>query len=131
MEYEYKESDFCTKDEGIQYVFRMFSIIYGARFASHWGDMSMGAVMATWKEMIGNYLTYRPILDFAIKHLDPKSFVPTPMSFIELCMGAGRIPVKPESTLTHQKTKEEIEKAAKDKEIAMEQLAKFLGKVKA
>ena len=127
---DYKETDFWSQDQGIQYVFKMFSIIYGARFASHWENMSMAAVMATWKEMIGNYLTYRPTLDFALKNLDSKGFVTTPMAFKELCSQAGRIPVKPEKTLTHQKTQAEIERDAKNKEIAMEKLAKFMKKVK-
>lgn len=116
---EYKESDFCTQEDGILYVFKMFSIIYGARFTNHWGEMNIKSVMEVWKNMIGNYLTYRPILDFAIKNLDPNGFVTTPMAFIELCKQAGRIPVKPERTITHQPTQAEIEKNAKAREEAI------------
>lgn len=120
MEYEYKDSDFCTKEEGIQYLFKMMSIIYGARFTNHWGEMNMASVMEVWKNMIGNYLTYRPIIDFAIKNLDASGFVTTPMAFMELCKQAGRIPVKPERTLTHQRTQEEVNNAEieRDKAIA-------------
>jgi hypothetical protein len=116
---EYKESDFCTAEEGIQYLFKMMSIIYGARFTSHWGTMNMASVMEVWKNMIGNYLTYRPTIDFAIKNLDPSGFVVTPMAFIELCKQAGRIPVKPDRTITHQPTQEEIERNAKAREEAI------------
>ena len=116
---EYKESDFCTKEDGIRYVFKMFSIIYGSKITNHWGDMNVSAVMDVWKEMIGNYLTYRPILDFALKNLDPAGFVTTPMAFAELCKQAGRIPVKPSQTITHQKTQEELIKDVKAKEEAM------------
>jgi len=129
MDFEYKESDFCTKDEGIKYVFKMFSIIYGSRIANHWGDMNISAVMNVWQEMIGNYLTYRPILDFALKNLDPAGFVTNPMAFAELCKQAGRIPVKPSQTLTHQKTQAEVIKDAQAKEEALAQLRKFTGKV--
>ena len=126
---EYKETDFISRDEGIQYVFRKFSIIYGSRFASHWENMSMAAVMATWMDMIGNYLTYRPTLDFALNNLDSKGFVTTPMAFKELCSQAGRIPVKPERTITYQKTQAEIARDLENKEIAMQKLAAFMKRV--
>ena len=126
---EYKESDFCTKEDGIRYVFKMFSIIYGSKITNHWGDMNVSAVMDVWKEMIGNYLTYRPILDFALKNLDPAGFVTTPMAFAELCKQAGRIPVKPSQTITHQKTQEELIKDVKAKEEAMAKIRQFTGKV--
>jgi hypothetical protein len=91
--------------------------------------MNVIAVMNVWKEMIGNYLTYRPILDFALNNLDPKGFVTTPMAFKELCSQAGRIPVKPETTLTHQKTQAEIEAGAKMKEEAMAKIKEFTQKI--
>ena len=122
---EYCETDFCTKDEGIRYVFKMFSIIYGSKITNHWGDMNVSAVMDVWKEMIGNYLTYRPILDFALKNLDPKGFVTTPMAFADLCKQAGRIPVKPSQTLTHQKTQAELIKDAQAKEEALGKIRQF------
>jgi len=126
MTFEYKESDFMTQDEGIKYLFKMLSIIYGAKIINHWGDMNVTAVMAVWKEMIGNYLTYRPILDFALKNLDSKGFVTTPMAVCELCSQAGRIPVKPEVTITHQKTQEQIQKDFLAKEIALKDVKEFL-----
>jgi hypothetical protein len=107
----------------------MFSIIYGSKITNHWGDMNVIAVMNVWKEMIGNYLTYRPILDFALNNLDPKGFVTTPMAFKELCSQAGRIPVKPETTLTHQKTQTEIEAGARMKEEAMAKIKEFTQKI--
>ena len=121
----YKEEDFCTQDEGIKYVFKMFSIIYGSKIANHWGEMNVNTVMNTWKGMIGNYLTYRPTLDFALQNLDPKGFVTNPMAFRDLCSQAGRIPVKPERTLTHQKTQAEIEAGIKAKEEALQKIKQF------
>ena len=126
---EYKESDFCTKEDGIRYVFKMFSIIYGSKITNHWGDMNVSAVMDVWKEMIGNYLTYRPILDFALKNLDPKGFVTTPMAFADLCKQAGRIPVKPSQTITHQKTEIELQNDVKLKEEALNKIKQFTRKV--
>lgn len=130
MENEYKESDFCTKEDGIQYLFKMLSIIYGARLSTHWGEMNMASVMEVWKNMIGNYLTYRPTIDFAIKNLDPSGFVITPMAFVNLCKQAGRIPVKPERTITHQPTQAEIAKNAKAKEEAIAKLREWTLKVR-
>ena len=126
---EYKESDFCTKEDGIRYVFKMFSIIYGSKITNHWGDMNISAVMNVWQEMIGNYLIYRPILDFALKNLDPAGFVTNPMAFAELCKQAGRIPVKPSQTITHQKTQAELIKDAQAKEEALEKIKQFTRKV--
>ena len=123
---EYKESDFCTEDEGIKYVFKMFSIIYGSKITNHWGGMNVNVVMDTWKNMIGKYLTYRPTLDFAINNLDPKGFVTNPMAFKELCAQAGRIPVKPEATLTHQKLASEVIASTQAAEEARAKLKPFL-----
>jgi hypothetical protein len=127
---EYKESDFCTKEDGILYVFKMFSIIYGARFTSHWGEMNVNSVMDVWKNMIGNYLTYRPTIDFALKNLDSSGFVVTPMAFIELCKQAPRIPVKPERTITHQPTQQEMIKNAKAKEEAIAKIREWKAGIK-
>lgn len=123
---EYKESDFCTQDEGIKYVFKMFSIIYGSKIANHWGEMNINTVMNTWKGMIGNYLTYRPAMDFALQNLDPKGFVTNPMAFKELCSQAGRIPVKPEATITYQKMESEKIADAKAAEEARAKMQLFI-----
>jgi len=129
FEFKYNESDFCTQEAGIQYVFTMFSVIYGAKFASHWGNLDTNAVMETWKEMLGKYLTYKPTLKWAIQNLGSSPFVPTPMMFFDLCKQAGRIPVKPEATLTHQKTQAEIDAGIKMREEAMVKIKEFTQKI--
>jgi hypothetical protein len=126
---EYKESDFMSQEDGIKYVFNMFSIIYGSKITTHWGGMNVQNVMDVWKGMIGNYLTYRPTLDFAIQNLDSKGFVTNPMAFKELCSQAGRIPIKPERTITHQKTQKEIDEAIKAKEEALVKIKKWTMKL--
>lgn len=127
---EYKESDFCTEDEGIKYVFKMFSIIYGSKITNHWGGMNVNVVMDTWKNMIGKYLTYRPTLDFALNNLDPSGFVTNPMAFKQLCSQAGRIPVKPDQTLTHQKLESEKIADEKAKLEALEKIRQFTKGIK-
>ena len=122
---EYRESDFCTQEEGIKYVFKMFTIIYGNKIANHWGGMNVNTVMSTWQGMIGNYLTYRPSIDFALKNLDSKGFITNPMAFKDLCSQAGRIPIKPERTITHQRTQEELIALEKQKEEALQKIKQF------
>jgi len=69
-------------------------------------------------------LTYKPKIDYLIKNLDPDGFITNPNQIYNLC-NQVRIPVKPEETLTHQKTKKEIERDAKSAEIARAKLKEF------
>ena len=117
----YSEHDFCTQDQGLDYIFGKMGAIYGAAFTRHWDGVDLGLVRDTWKEMLGVYATYKPTIDFALNSMD-KSFVPSAIAFKDLCSQAGRIPVKPERTIIHQKTQAEIEASAKEKEEAMAQL---------
>jgi len=124
----YLESDFTNADNGMDYVFGKMGAIYGATFTRHWDGVDLGLVRQTWKEMLGIYATYKPTLDFALNSMN-KSFVPSAIEFKDLCSQAGRIPVKPEATLTHQKTQAEIEAGAKMREEAMAKIKEFTRKV--
>ena len=114
----YSEQDFCSPDQGLDYIFGKMGAIYGAAFTRHWDGVDLGLVRDTWKEMLGIYATYKPTIDFALNSMD-KAFVPSAIAFKELCSQAGRIPVKPERTITHQLTQEEIQKNAKAREEAI------------
>ena len=129
FEFKYKDEDFCTQQAGIQYVFTMFSVLYGSKFASHWGNLDTNAVMEIWKDMLGKYLTYKPTLKWAIQNLGTSPFVPTPMMFFDLCKQAGRIPIKPEATITHQKTQEEIDRGRIAKEEALVKIKQWTSKL--
>ena len=124
MMLDYLESDFTTADNGLDYIFGKMGAIYGGAFTRHWDGVDLRLVRATWKEMLGVYATYKPTLDFALKSMD-KSFVPSAIAFRDLCRQAGRIPVKPERTLTQQKTQEEIKAGIKAKEEALAKLKEF------
>ncbi len=121
---DYSASDFTTADNGMDYVFGKMGAIYGASFTRHWDGVDLGLVRDTWKEMLGVYATYKPTLDFALNSMD-KSFIPSAIAFKDLCSQAGRIPVKPETTLTHQKTQVEIISGAKMREEAIAKLKEF------
>lgn len=120
----YLASDFTTVDNGLDYIFGKMGAIYGASFTRHWDGVDLELVRQTWKEMLGVYATYKPTLDFALNSMD-KSFIPSAIAFKDLCSQAGRIPVKPEVTITHQKTQAEIDRDAKAKEEAFAKIKAF------
>jgi len=126
----YLESDFTTADNGMDYIFGKMGAIYGASFARHWDGVDLSLVRQTWKEMLGVYATYKPTLDFALNSMN-QSFVPSAIAFKDLCIQAGRIPVKPERTLTHQKTQAEIVDGIRAKEEALKAMRAWTKKVKA
>ena len=126
----YSDKDFCTPDQGLDYIFGKMGAIYGASFTRHWDGVDLGLVRDTWKEMLGIYTTYKPTIDFALNSMD-KSFVPSAIAFKDLCSQAGRIPIKPERTIIYQKTQAEINQAEIDKEIAIAKLREWVAKVKA
>ena len=125
----YSENDFCTIDQGLDYIFGKMGAIYGATFTRHWDGVDLGLVRDTWAEMLGPYATYKPTIDFALNSMD-KSFVPSAIAFKDLCKQAGRIPVKPERTITHQKTQAEVNQAEIDKDIAIAKLREWREKMK-
>ena len=125
---DYLASDFTNADNGMDYVFGKMGAIYGASFTRHFDGVDLGLVRETWKDMLGVYATYKPNLDFALKAMD-KKFIPSAIDFYDLCKQAGRIPVKPEATLIHQKTQAEIDAGAKMREEAMAKIKQFTMKV--
>ena len=120
----YSENDFCKPDQGLDYIFAKMGAIYGASFTRHFEGVDPQIIRDTWKEMLGVYATYKPAMDFAIKYMD-KKFPPSAIAFTELCEQSGRIPVKPEATLTHQKLESEIAADAKAKEEALLKIKEF------
>ena len=121
---DYLASDFTDPESGMDYIFGKMGAIYGAAFIRNFDGVDLGLVRATWLEMLGVYATYKPTLDFALNSMD-KSFIPSAIAFRDLCRQAGRIPVKPEATITHQKTQEQIKNDALAKEKALKDVKKF------
>ena len=123
----YSQADFCTIDQGLDYIFGRLGAIYGAAFTRHWDGVDLSMVRQTWGELLGRYATYKPNMDFALKNLG--KFVPSAIEFKELCSQAGRIPDKPHTMIEKQLTTEERIAVAKAKGEAMAQIAKFTRKV--
>ena len=125
----YCASDFCSSENGIKYLFARMGAIYGASFTRHWEGLDQAIVRQTWGEILGRYATYRPSLDFALKHMG--KFVPSAIEFKELCSQAGRIPDKPHTMIEKQLTTEERIAVARAKGEAMAKIAQFTRKVAA
>ena len=116
----YLETDFCSPDDGLDYIFGRMMAIFGSSFARHFDEVDPQLVRQEWKKQLGNFLTYRPSMDFAIDNLDG-NFVPSAIKFRNLCNAGPEIPVKPVPQITKQRTQAEIAstEAAKAKARAM------------
>lgn len=116
----YLETDFCSPDDGLDYIFGRMMAIYGSSFARHFDGVDPSLVRQEWKKQLGAFLTYRPSMDFAIDSLDG-DFVPSAIKFRNLCNAGPDIPVKPVPQITRQRTQAEIAatEAAKAKARAM------------
>ena len=99
----YSEADFCTKDEGLDYIFGRMLAIFGASFNRHFDGIDPGFVRDEWKNQLGIFLTYRPSMDYAIGRLDGE-FVPSAIKFRNLCNAGPDIPVKPVLRIEKQMT---------------------------
>lgn len=119
----YSASDFCSLENGIKYIFARMGAIYGAQFTRHWEGVDQAITRQTWGEILGRYATYKPSMDFALKHMG--KFVPSAIEFKELCSQAGRIPEKPHSQIEKQPTTEERVEIARAKGEAMAKIKEF------
>lgn len=124
----YLASDFCSPENGIKYLFARMGAIYGASFTRHWEGVDESLTRQTWGEMLGRYSTYKPSMDFALKHMG--KFVPSAIEFKELCSQGPRIPDKPHTMIEKQLTTEEKVAIARAKGEAMEKIAQFTRSVK-
>ena len=117
----YSETDFCTPDEGLDYIFTRMTAIFGAPFNRHFDGVDPNLVRHEWKFQLGQFITYRPTMDYAISMLDGER-IPSAIKFRKLCNDAPAIPVKPAPQITKQKTQAEIAEVQRNKEIALEKL---------
>jgi len=127
---DYLESDFCQPEDGLDYIFGRMSAIYGASFMRHWEGVDHTLIRQTWLEFLGVFVTYRPKIDYALKHMDPK-FPPSALEFKNLCNDGPQIPPKPVPKIVKQPpTQEEIERAEANKQEALAKLREFTQKIK-
>jgi hypothetical protein len=120
----YSESDFCTIDDGLDYIFTVLAAIYGASFNRQWEEMDLGIVRKVWADQVGRFLTYKPSLDYAIKRCSP-DFPPNAIKFRDFCNAGPEIPVKPVLKIERQPTLHERMATDKAKAEALAKLAEF------
>jgi hypothetical protein len=120
----YLETDFCTKDEGLDYIFGRMLAIFGASFNRHFDGINPEFVRDEWKNQLGRFLTYRPSMDYAIDRLDGE-FVPSAIKFRNLCNAGPHIPSKPILLIEKQMTEAQKQVIEKHKAQAREWLAKM------
>jgi hypothetical protein len=120
----YLENDFCTADQGLDYIFGRMMAIFGAPFNRHFDGLDPEFVRQEWKNQLGKFLTYRPSMDFAIAKLDGE-FIPSAIKFRNLCNAGPEIPVKPLPRLERKPTLHEQMQADKVKAEALAKLAEL------
>lgn len=120
----YSETDFCTQDQGLDYIFGRMMAIFGAPFNRHFDGLDPEFVRDEWKVQLGKFLTYRPSMDFAIAKLDGE-FIPSAIKFRNLCNQGPQIPNKPLVQIERKKTLHEKIEADKVKAEALAKLAEL------
>lgn len=120
----YLESDFCTVEDGLDYIFAVLGAIYGAGFNRHWEGMDLGVVRKVWADQLGKFLTYKPSMDYAIKRCSP-DYPPSAIKFRDFCNSGPEIPKKPMQKIEHQPTLHEKIEAQRIKAEALQKLAKL------
>ena len=120
----YSENDFCTQDQGLDYIFGRMMAIFGTPFNRHFDGIEPEFVRQEWKGQIGKFLTYRPSMDFAIAKLDGE-FIPSAIKFRNLCNAGPEIPVKPMVQIERKKTLHEQIEADRVKAEGLARLAEL------
>jgi hypothetical protein len=119
----YSESDFCTVEDGLDYIFAVMGAIYGAGFKRHWEGMDLNIVRKVWADQVGKFLTYKPSMDYAIKRCSP-DFPPSAIKFRDFCNSGPQIPAKPIDTFLIER-KMTIHEQIESQRIKAEALAKL------
>jgi hypothetical protein len=120
----YSETDFCTAEQGLDYIFGRMMAIFGTPFNRHFDGIDPEFVRQEWKNQLGKFLTYRPSMDFAIAKLDGE-FIPSAIKFRNLCNAGPNIPVKPVVKIERKKTLHEQIEADKAKAEGLAKLAEL------
>ena len=120
----YSEADFCTTEEGLDYIFGYMGACYGASFSRHWENIDPDLVRNVWAKELGRFLTYKPSLIYALEHLPP-AFIPSAVAFRLTCNGGPRIPEKLHTMITKQPSQFEAARAEIIKSEALAKLAEL------
>jgi hypothetical protein len=120
----YLETDFCSTEEGLDYIFGYMGAVYGASFSRHWENIDPSLVRNVWAKELGRFLTYKPSLIYALEHLPP-TFIPSAVAFRLTCNGGPRIPERPHTMITRQPSQFEKARAEIIKSESLAKLAEL------
>lgn len=126
---EWRKQDFCTIEEGLDYVFARMGAIYGATFTRHWEGVNPTLVRQVWANECGRMLTYRPKLDYALKYMNPDR-PPSALAFKNLLVSGPAIPDKPNFYVGHVPTPEELEEERERAELARAKVLRMVKKMR-
>jgi len=114
-------SDFCNMEQGFDYIFGRMNAIYGNDFARKWDGIDPDLIRQEWIGTMGRFLTYRPIMDYALRHIDPQR-PPSSLQFRKICQDGPNFP-QPEQPKRIETTVPEVSEEVKRQ--ALEKLAKL------
>jgi hypothetical protein len=126
----YLETDFCTPEQGLDYIFGYMSGVYGGSFTRHWEQVEPDLVRSVWQKELGRFLTYKPLLDYALSHLPP-NMPPSAIAFRNTCNAGPSIPVKPVLRIEKQQTQYEKARAEMAKSKALAKLEELKREMRA
>jgi len=84
-------NEFCDANQGFDYIFGRMNAIYGNDFARKWDGIDANLIRNEWVSTLGRLLTYRPMMDYALAHLDPTR-PPSSLLFRKICQDGPAIP---------------------------------------
>lgn len=126
---EYKPEDFCSIEQGLDYIFARMGAIYGAVFTRHWESVDPVLVRQVWAEECGRMLTYRPKLDYALRCMNPEK-PPSALAFKNLLNSGPAIPDKLHFHLEATKTQAELAEEKRRADIARAKIRELVNSLR-
>ena len=126
---DYRAEDFCTIDQGLDYIFARMGAIYGAVFTRHWESVDPALVRQVWAEECGRMLTYRPKLDYALRCMN-QDRPPSALAFKNLLNSGPAIPDKPNFHIERQLTQAELAEEKRRADIARAKIKELVANMR-
>jgi hypothetical protein len=117
----YSDDDFCSADDGMDYIFATMGAIYGASFKRNWEGSDLEFVRDVWMQQLGRFATYKPTIDYALSRMKGE-FPPSAITFRDYCNAGPAIPEKPQVLIEKQLTQYEKARLELRKAEALEKL---------
>jgi hypothetical protein len=116
-------NEFCDANQGFDYIFGRMNAIYGNDFARKWDGIDANLIRTEWIGTLGRFLTYRPVMDYTLLHLDPAR-PPSSLQFRKICQDAPAIPSRQPLAQVEHKVPAYSEEAKREALAKLAQLRK-------